>query len=85
MKNLLHVGFKTGGCIGCLNNFIIVSSWFSRLLALFGVGVRIMIASLLEPAFFGEVAVANVAALARERVLGPGKDSFNSTTVILYN
>jgi len=59
---------------------------FYRLLVLFGVdGLRATITSLLEPAFFGEVAVANVAALARERVVGPGKDSFYSTTVILYN
>lgn len=42
---------------------------------------------LVEPAFFGEVASLSIsrAALARERVVGPRKDCFELTAMIVYN
>jgi len=66
-------------------NFIIVSSNLA-LLDFFGVGVRVL-TSLVETAFFGEVASFSISrtALARERVLGPGKDCFELTAMFLYN
>ena len=47
-----------------------------------------VLTSLVETAFFGEVAsfsISRTAILARERVVGPGKDCFELTAMFLYN